>query len=77
MYAYLIVEMDGAKLFINDAKINPDVMHYLKNAGIELRQYESILSEIERCCLFNSRLFDFISPPPDKSCITLPYGLHD
>ncbi|XP_057778182.1 aminopeptidase P2 [Salvia miltiorrhiza] len=47
MYAYLIVEIDGAKLFINDAKINPDVMHYLKNAGIELRPYESILSEVE------------------------------
>lgn len=77
MYAYLIVEMDGAKLFINDTKINPDVMHYLKNAGIELRQYESILSEIERCCLFNSCLFDFLFPSPDKSCITLPYGLHD
>ncbi|KAL6543336.1 Aminopeptidase P2 [Orobanche hederae] len=47
MYAYLIVEIDGAKLFIDDAKINPDVMHYLKNAGIELRPYESILSEVE------------------------------
>lgn len=52
MYAHLIVEIDGAKLFINDAKINSDVMHYLKNAGIELRPYESILSEIERWCLF-------------------------
>ncbi|KAL7126430.1 hypothetical protein ABFS83_14G186600 [Erythranthe nasuta] len=47
MYAYLIVEIDGAKLFIDEAKINSDVMHYLKNAGIELRPYESILSEIE------------------------------
>ncbi|KAI3448635.1 hypothetical protein Pfo_005300 [Paulownia fortunei] len=47
MYAYLVVEIDGAKLFIDDAKINPDVMHYLKNAGIELRPYESILSDIE------------------------------
>ncbi|PIN10226.1 Xaa-Pro aminopeptidase [Handroanthus impetiginosus] len=47
MYAYLVVEIDGAKLFIDDVKINPDVMHYLKNAGIELRPYESILSEIE------------------------------
>ncbi|KAL1549597.1 Aminopeptidase P2 [Salvia divinorum] len=47
MYAYLIVEIDGAKLFINDSKINPDVMDYLKNAGIEVRPYESILSEVE------------------------------
>lgn len=48
MYAYLVVEIDGAKLFIDDTKINSGVMHYLNNAGIELRPYESILSEIER-----------------------------
>ncbi|KAL6553528.1 Aminopeptidase P2 [Orobanche gracilis] len=47
MYAYLIVEIDRAKLFIDDAKINPDVMHYLKTTGIELRPYDSILSEVE------------------------------
>lgn len=48
MYAYLIVEMDGAKLFIDNSKVTLDVMEYLKNAGVELRPYESILSEIER-----------------------------
>ncbi|KAL8540826.1 hypothetical protein ACS0TY_002157 [Phlomoides rotata] len=47
MYAYLIVEIDGAKLFIDDAKINSDVMHYLNGAGIELRPYESIISEVK------------------------------
>ncbi|KAL0413106.1 UNVERIFIED_CONTAM: Aminopeptidase P2 [Sesamum radiatum] len=51
MYAYLVVEIDGAKLFIDDAKLNPEVNHYLKNAGIELRPYESILSEIESLAL--------------------------
>ncbi|CAN4108747.1 unnamed protein product [Withania somnifera] len=35
MYAYLIVEIDGTKLF------------HLTNAGVELRAYESVLSEIE------------------------------
>lgn len=47
MYAYLIVETDGSKLFIDNAKITPEVMTHLKNARIELRPYESILSEIE------------------------------
>ncbi|KAL2490535.1 Metallopeptidase M24 family protein [Abeliophyllum distichum] len=47
MYAYFVVEIDGAKLFIDDAKVTPEVMNHLKNAGIELRPYESILSEIE------------------------------
>lgn len=48
MYAYLVVEMDGAKLFVDDAKVTPEVMEHLTNAGIELRAYESILSEVER-----------------------------
>ncbi|RAL52500.1 hypothetical protein DM860_007357 [Cuscuta australis] len=47
MYAYLIVEIDGAKLFIDDSKITPEVRGYLNSAGIELRAYESIISEIE------------------------------
>ncbi|KAB1202273.1 putative Xaa-Pro aminopeptidase P [Morella rubra] len=47
MYAYLIVEIDGAKLFIDNSKVMPEVMNHLKNAGIELRPYDSILSEIE------------------------------
>ncbi|XP_073270444.1 aminopeptidase P2 [Primulina huaijiensis] len=47
MYAYLVVEIDEAKLFTDDAKITPEVMKYLKNSGIELRPYESILAEVE------------------------------
>ncbi|GJZ06156.1 probable Xaa-Pro aminopeptidase P [Tanacetum coccineum] len=47
MYAYLIVEMDAAKLFVDNSKVTPEVMDYLKTAGVELRPYESILSEIE------------------------------
>ncbi|XP_024993526.1 probable Xaa-Pro aminopeptidase P [Cynara cardunculus var. scolymus] len=46
-YAYLIVEIDAAKLFVDNSKVTPEVMDYLKKAGIELRSYESILSEIE------------------------------
>ncbi|KAF7805115.1 aminopeptidase P2 [Senna tora] len=47
MYAYLIVEIDGAKLFIDNSKITKEVSDHLKKAGIELRPYDSILSEIE------------------------------
>ncbi|KAL0387507.1 UNVERIFIED_CONTAM: Aminopeptidase P2 [Sesamum radiatum] len=57
MYAYLVVEIDGAKLFIDDAKLNPEVNHYLKNAGIELRPYASILSEIESLALKGASLW--------------------
>nr|XP_043620664.1 aminopeptidase P2 [Erigeron canadensis] len=47
MYAYLIVEINAAKLFVDNSKVTPEVMEYLKKAGVELRPYESILSEIE------------------------------
>ena len=48
MYAYLIVEVDAAKLFVDNSKVTPEVMDHLKNAGVELRPYDSILSEIRR-----------------------------
>ncbi|KAK6911546.1 Peptidase M24, C-terminal domain [Dillenia turbinata] len=46
-YAYLVVEIDEAKLFVDYAKITPEVMEHLKKAGVELRPYELILTEIE------------------------------
>ncbi|KAI3509200.1 hypothetical protein L1887_24291 [Cichorium endivia] len=47
MYAYLIVEVNTAKLFVDQSKVTPEVMDYLHKAGIELKPYNSILSEIE------------------------------
>ncbi|MCL7032820.1 hypothetical protein MKW94_000046 [Papaver nudicaule] len=47
MYAYLIVEIDGAKLFVDNLKVTPDVLAHLKHSRVELRPYDSILSEIE------------------------------
>lgn len=57
MYAYLIVELSGALLFVDDSKVTPEVMHHLKNAGIELRPYDSILSEIRRLATQGARLW--------------------
>lgn len=51
MYAYLIVEADAAKLFVDNSKVTREVASYLKSAGVELKAYESILSEIKRCVL--------------------------
>lgn len=47
VYAYLIVEIDGAKLFIDDSKVTEEVDDHLKKANIEIRPYNSIVSEIE------------------------------
>ena len=57
MYAYLIVEIDGAKLLIDDSKVSPEVMDHLKNAGIELRPYESILAEIKNLATKGAHLW--------------------
>ncbi|KAK7337786.1 hypothetical protein VNO77_18373 [Canavalia gladiata] len=47
VYAYLILEINGAKLFIDDSKITEEVSDHLKKANIEIRPYSSIISEIE------------------------------
>lgn len=46
-YAYLIVESSSVRLFIDNAKVTKEVIIHLENAGVELRPYETILSEIE------------------------------
>lgn len=48
VYAYLIVEIDGAKLFVDDSKVTEEVRDHLKKADIQIRTYYSIISEIER-----------------------------
>lgn len=48
VYAYLIVEIDGATLFIDDSKVTEEVSDHLKKANVEIRPYNSIISEIER-----------------------------
>ncbi|CBI36798.3 unnamed protein product, partial [Vitis vinifera] len=67
MYAYLIVEIDGAKLFIDDSKVSPEVMDHLKNAGIELRPYESILAEIKNLAAKGAHLWLDTSSRKNKS----------
>ncbi|KAK8468704.1 hypothetical protein PHAVU_006G091700 [Phaseolus vulgaris] len=48
VYAYLIVEIAGAKLFVDDSKVTEEVRDHLKKANIQIRPYNSIISEIER-----------------------------
>ncbi|TYH46853.1 hypothetical protein ES332_D11G368600v1 [Gossypium tomentosum] len=57
MYAYLIVEVDGAKLFVDNSKVTKEVMDHLKNASVELRPYDSILSEIRRLAAQGAQLW--------------------
>ncbi|KAK7397207.1 hypothetical protein VNO78_18374 [Psophocarpus tetragonolobus] len=48
VYAYLIVEVGGAKLFIDDSKVTEEVSDHLKKADVEIRPYNSVISGIER-----------------------------
>ncbi|PPR97346.1 hypothetical protein GOBAR_AA23319 [Gossypium barbadense] len=57
MYAYLIVEVDAAKLFVDDSKVTSEVMYHLKKAGVDLRPYDSILSEIRRLAAEGAHLW--------------------
>ncbi|CAN0914258.1 Aminopeptidase P2 [Linum grandiflorum] len=57
MYAYLVVTIDDAKLFVDSSKVTPEVSSHLKNAGVQLRPYESILSEIESLALQGTELW--------------------
>ncbi|XP_020212955.1 aminopeptidase P2 [Cajanus cajan] len=57
VYAYLIVEIGGAKLFIDDSKITEEVSDHLKKADIEIRPYNSVISEVERLAAQGSSLW--------------------
>ncbi|CAK8544660.1 unnamed protein product [Lathyrus sativus] len=57
VYAYLIVEIDGAKLFIDNSKVTEEVDDHLKKANIEIRPYNSIISEIENLAARQSALW--------------------
>ncbi|XP_024019004.1 probable Xaa-Pro aminopeptidase P [Morus notabilis] len=57
MYAYLIVEINKAKLFVDNSKVNPDVMEHLKSAGVELMPYDTILSEVKSLAAQGARLW--------------------
>ncbi|KAH9618011.1 hypothetical protein KSS87_016400 [Heliosperma pusillum] len=56
MYAYLVVNVDGAELFIDDSKITSEVMDYLQSAGIELKPYDTILKAVENLAVDGARL---------------------
>ncbi|KAM1802148.1 hypothetical protein ACFX11_033653 [Malus domestica] len=61
MYAYLIVEIDKAKLFIDTSKVSTEVMDHLKKAGIEVLPYDSILSEVESLAAKGAKVWMDIS----------------
>lgn len=57
-YSYLIVKSGQAELFIDSSKVTSEVTSHLKNAGVEVKPYDSILSEIEKSVQFRHLNFN-------------------
>ncbi|KAK9139784.1 hypothetical protein Scep_009465 [Stephania cephalantha] len=68
-YAYLTVEIDGGKLFIDNSKVTPDVAVHLKSSGVELRPYESILSEIRRDAVALAQFWSWLEEEISKNSV--------
>ncbi|XP_039140309.1 aminopeptidase P2 [Dioscorea cayenensis subsp. rotundata] len=56
-YSYLIVDATGAKLFVDNNKVTDQVIAHLRTAGVELRPYEAILSELESLAAEGAKLW--------------------
>ncbi|KAK9735416.1 hypothetical protein RND81_04G204600 [Saponaria officinalis] len=56
VYAYLVVNIDGAELFIDDSKVTSEVMDYLQKAGIKLKPYDTILKAAENLAVDGAHL---------------------
>uniref|UniRef100_A0ACD5X7F9 Uncharacterized protein n=1 Tax=Avena sativa TaxID=4498 RepID=A0ACD5X7F9_AVESA len=56
-YSYLIVEMNTATLFVDSNKVSEEVLEHLKKAGVKLKPYEEILSDVERLAEKGAKLW--------------------
>ncbi|XP_006657547.2 aminopeptidase P2 [Oryza brachyantha] len=56
-YSYLIVEDKTATLFVDNNKVSEDVLEHLEKAGVKLKPYEAILSDVERLAQSGKKLW--------------------
>ncbi|TKW31076.1 hypothetical protein SEVIR_2G081300v4 [Setaria viridis] len=56
-YSYLIVEVSTATLFVDSNKVCEDVLVHLEKAGVKLKPYEAIVSEVERLAEKGAKLW--------------------
>jgi Xaa-Pro aminopeptidase len=47
-YSYVIVEVSTATLLVDSNKVSKEVLVHLEKAGVKLKPYEAIVSEVER-----------------------------
>ncbi|XP_039801282.1 aminopeptidase P2 isoform X2 [Panicum virgatum] len=68
-YSYLIVEVSTATLFVDSNKVSEDVLEHLEKAGVKLKPYEAIVSEVERDA---AALAEFWCWLEDEVCKSVP-----
>jgi Xaa-Pro aminopeptidase len=51
-YAYVIVELEAATLFVDESKVTKEVAEYLASVSVNVKPYEALVSEIKRFVIF-------------------------
>lgn len=46
-YAYVVVGLETASLFVDESKVTPEVLAHLNEAGVTVKPYASLVSEIK------------------------------
>jgi Xaa-Pro aminopeptidase len=56
-YAYVVVELETASLFVDDSKVTPEVLAHLNEAGVSVKPYTSLVFEIKRLAAEGAKLW--------------------
>ncbi|BBN15819.1 Xaa-Pro aminopeptidase [Marchantia polymorpha subsp. ruderalis] len=56
-YAYVVVELETATLFVDESKVTHDVAQQLAQASVTVKPYESLVPEIRKLALEGSKLW--------------------
>ncbi|CAM6120396.1 unnamed protein product [Calypogeia fissa] len=56
-YAYIIVQLESATLFVDESKVTKEVAEYLSEASVNVKPYEDLVSEIKRVALDGHKLW--------------------
>ena len=56
--SYFMMDMDGAALYIDEERLNPEIMQLLENDGIKVKPYEGIYADISALPPSSVLLFD-------------------
>lgn len=56
-YAYVVVGLETASLFVDESKVTPEVLAHLNEAGVTVKPYASLVSEIKGLASKGSKLW--------------------